>query len=142
MPSNTQYLWESEVRGYELDSQNIVNNANYFHYFDHVRTKHLHSKGVHWCDWHEKGFDLVLAHCDISFKSSLKAYDQFYVTSDMSKAGKLKIMFEQSIYRKEDNKLVSTAINTVVCVNRQNGRPTMPEELEQLLFADIGLNTV
>lgn len=136
MQSNHLFVWESEVRGYELDSQGIVNNAHYFHYFDHVRVKHLYSKGVDWSEWHRNGFNLVLVHTDLSFKSSLKAHDTFYVTSQIRKEGKLKIIFEQKIYKTSENQLIAHAINIVVCVNNQNGRPTMPEKLNVLLFSD------
>ena len=44
----TEYIWHAEVRGYELDNQGIVNNANYFHYFNHTRVKHLLALGLDW----------------------------------------------------------------------------------------------
>lgn len=128
------FLWESEVRAYELDSQGIVNNAHYFHYFDHVRVKHLHAKGVDWMQWHQHGFDLVLIHSDITFKAPLRAHEAYYVSSQIQKSGKLRMMFEQAIYKTGSNLLIATAMNTVVCVNHQTQRPCIPEKLEALLF--------
>lgn len=129
------FIWDSEVRGYELDAQGILNNAHYLHYFDHVRIKHLYSKGVDWNEWHNDGFDILLAHVDMAIKASLIAHDAFYITSRIERAGKIKILFKQQIYRKSDDKLVADATNTVVCVSTKTKRPTMPEKLEMLLFS-------
>jgi acyl-CoA thioester hydrolase len=128
------FLWESEVRGYELDAQGIVNNANYFHYFDHVRIQHFFSKGIDWKSWHDEGHDLVLAHVDLDFKSSLKAHDKFYVISKLERVGKLRIVFQQSLFTQPDDRLVAQATNTVACVSRKNGKPCMPKHLEEALF--------
>ena len=124
------YTWDSEVRGYELDLQGIVNNAHYLHYFDHVRIKHLYSKGIDWCVWHDDGFDLVLIHVDLAIKSSLRANDEFYITSKIERLSKLKILFDQKIYRKTDDKLIAEARNTVVCVSNKTSRPVFPDKLQ------------
>lgn len=131
------FLWESEVRGYELDIQGIVNNANYLRYFDHVRVKHLLSLGIDWAVWHQNGYDLVLTHVDMSIKSPLRVHDKFYITSEIELSGKIKILFHQKIFRIPDNKLIAEAINTGVCVSIKNSRPVMPDELKKLLFPEL-----
>ena len=133
IPENAS-IWKSEVRGYEIDIQGIVNNANYFHYFDHARVLYLLSKGVDWADWHRNGFNIVLIHSDFSIKSSLIENDAFYVTSEVAREGKLRIRFNQQIYRESDHKLIAEAINTVVCVSLQTNKPVMPTELASRLF--------
>ncbi|MCE3238133.1 MAG: acyl-CoA thioesterase [Gammaproteobacteria bacterium] len=128
------FLWASEVRSYEVDLQGIVNNAHYFHYFDHVRVKHLLSKGVDWEEWHKAGFDLVLVHADIKFVSSLRFRDSFTVISKIEKISRLKILFRQTILRNTDNKVVAEALNTTVCVSTKTSRPIFSEKLDSLLF--------
>jgi len=127
--------WDSEVRGYELDMQGIVNNAHYLHYFDHVRVKHLLLKGVDWNDWHKKGFDLVLVHVDMTIKASLGAHDKFHITSTFERLSRLRVLFKQKIFRKPDERLIAEANNTVVCVSNKTLRPVFPEELEKILFS-------
>jgi len=129
------FYWEAEVRGYELDCQGIVNNAVYLHYFDYVRTKHLYELGVDWIEWHKNGYSIVLAHVDLSYRSSLRANDKFYVVSEISKSGHIKIIFDQKIYLKENDKLIATAINTVICVDTKSKRPILPAKLSELLFS-------
>ena len=38
--SDYTYCLEFKVRDYEVDSQGIVNNANYLHYLEHTRHHH------------------------------------------------------------------------------------------------------
>lgn len=135
-PNQDLFIWEAEVRGHELDLQGIVNNARYLEYFDHVRIKQLLSNGIDWGAWHNEGYNLVLAHTDLSFKAPLHAHDTFYITSKIKRSGKLRIIFNQEIYRKQDEKLIATAVNTVVCVSIKTQRPLMPERLKILLFGN------
>ena|SRR6056297_244145 len=131
---SNEYIWHSEVRGYELDSQGIVNNAHYFHYFDQTRVKHLLSLGLDWDDYAKRGLNLVLAESSISFKAPLLAHDEFYVTSQFTRIGRILIGCKQKLIRKSDEKLMTSADNKLACVNTEKGRPCMPEELLQCLF--------
>lgn len=134
MSRDNVHVWHSEVKPQEIDIQNIVNNSYYLNYFDQARIQFLLSKGIDWEVWHKNGYNLVLAHVDMSLKFPLKAKNQFYVTSTMERSGRLKILFTQKIFRKSDNKLVAEAINTVVYVSIKNSKPVFPPELEDLLF--------
>ncbi len=135
-------VWHSEVRSYELDIQNIVNNANYLHYFDHARLKMLHEKGVDWEVWNKIGYNLVLAHVDMSLRAPLRANELFYVTSSLELSGRIKMLFKQKIFRQPDNKLIAEAINTVVCVSIKNSKPSLPTELSTLLFPERNASAV
>lgn len=128
------FVWNSEVQQNELDIQKIVNNAVYLNYFSQARIHHLLSKGIDWEEWHRKGINIVLIHADIAFKHSLKAHDRFYIKSTYKKSGKLKIVFDQAIYKSSNNKLVATGINTLTCVSVQTEKLFMPSELVNLLF--------
>lgn len=132
--TETLFTWDSEVRGYELDAQGIVNNAHYLHYFDHVRIKQLYYLGIDWDEWHNNGLDLVLVHVDMSIKHSLRPHDDFQITSSIERSGKIKILFTQRILKNPGSILVAEARNTVVCVSNKTGRPVFPKELEEKLF--------
>lgn len=129
------FIWNAKVQENEIDIQNIVNNAAYLQYFDRARSQHLLFKGIDWEEWHRNGFNLVLIHVDMAIKQSLKNHDKFYVKSKYEKSGRLKVVFDQMIYRTSDSTLVAKAINTLACVSIQNGKPVMPENLSTLLFS-------
>lgn len=134
MQSN-EYIWHSEVRGYELDNQGIVNNANYFHYLDQTRVKHLLALGLDWDEYAKRGLNLVLAESTLNFKAPLLAHDEFYVTSTFLREGRILIACPQRIIRKSDEKLIVTASNKLACVNTKTGRPCMPDEILECLFS-------
>ena len=133
MISNTHEL-QAEVRGYELDSQGIVNNAYYFNYFDHARIKFLLAQEIDWDKWSQDGYNIVLLRSEIDFKSSLKAHDLFTIITSVEPQGKLRIVFKQQIINGQSGKLVASAINTAVCVNKSTEKPCMPSELQEKLF--------
>lgn len=112
-----------EVRDNETDLQGIVNNANYFIYMAHARHKYLKELGIDFFALHESGFDLVLVHSDITFKASLKSGDEFMVTSQIKPNGRIRFDIVQEVIRKLDNKIVTSAINTAVCIDNKSGRP-------------------
>lgn len=116
---NFMYIYELDfkVRDYECDLQGIVNNANYQHYYEHTRHEFLLERGVSFSELHNQGIDAVVARIEIAFKVPLKSADEFVCKLKVTKEG-VKYMFNQAIFRKNDNKLCSTAkVTTVVSVN-------------------------
>lgn len=128
-----QHIWESEVRDNEIDEQGIVNNANYFIYMQHARHKYIKSLGIDFAQMHEKGYDLLLIHTDMTFKDSLRSGDEFIVKSVLKSNGRIRLEVVQEVIRKIDGKVVTTAVNTIVCVTVANRRPVMPEELQKII---------
>ncbi len=129
--SNTskEFVWESSVRGYELDNQGIVNNANYLHYFNNARLLCLNSIGINWHTWHKKGYDLVLVKASLEFKKPLKEFDKFKVVSTFKLSSKLKISFEQKIYNSSTNTLSAVANTISTCITSKTGKPVYHQEL-------------
>lgn len=48
---NYQYKLDFEVRDYECDMSNIVNNSVYLNYLEHTRHKFLKSMGIDFAAW-------------------------------------------------------------------------------------------
>jgi acyl-CoA thioester hydrolase len=126
------YEKEFEVRDYELDLQGIVNNAVYHNYFEHARHSFIKTRGVDFADLHNRGIDAVVMKMETEYKAPLKSGDKFVCRLNISQEGMLKIIFHQHLYRLPDNKLMTSAKVTVVCVN-SNGRPVEPSELKEKL---------
>jgi acyl-CoA thioester hydrolase len=117
-----------EVRDNEIDAQGVVNNANYFIYYAHTRHKYLHELGISFAKMAEENQNLFLISSNIEFKKPLRAEDKFYVTCKLvPQESSLRFAFEQEI-RKNDETLISKAINVGVCLNGNNkNRPYVPE---------------
>lgn len=127
-------LYEMQVRDYELDMQGIVNNSVYQNYIEHARHEYIKELGIDFAEFARKGVNLVVSRIEMDYKNSLTSSDEFYIKSKMEKEGRLKIIFNQEIVRKTDDKLIVKAKVIAVALNDKN-RPHMPEEI-QVLFED------
>lgn len=54
------FIMDMEVRDYELDCEQIVNNANYLHYMEHTRHKFCSDAGLSFIEMHNHGMDVVV----------------------------------------------------------------------------------
>lgn len=120
------YKVEFEVRDSELDSQGVVNNSNYYIYFEHTRHKFLKEVlKVNFNDMTRQNFLMFLVKSEIEFKKSLLADQKFYVTCKAYYFSKLKICFEQEIRLLNDDMLIAKSINIGVCIDGNSRKPMM-----------------
>ena len=112
-----KYIFElpMKVRDYECDAQGIVNNANYQHYMEHTRHEFILSKGIRFSELHEQGIDPVVARIALEYKTPLKGGDEFISRLNVRKEG-IRYVFDQHIYRAEDEKLCVKAVVECVCI--------------------------
>jgi acyl-CoA thioester hydrolase len=118
---------ELQVRDYECDLQGIVNNAVYQNYLEHCRHKFLNHVGLDFAQLHNDGIDAVVIRAELDYKFPLCPGDDFFVRLKIGKHGKLRIIFEQQIIRKKDEKLMVNA--RIITVLTKNGRPVSSEIL-------------
>ena len=141
------FSFPMRVRDYECDIQGIVNNANYFHYFEACRHEFIESRGVEFADLHRRGIDVVVAQAELKFKRSLQPRDYFEVRLAMEKRG-LRYSFLQEIVRSVDQVRAATDPSYAkeqVCVRAQtdivsvvNGRLAECAELyESSIMSDF-----
>lgn len=126
------YIFEKEmmVRDYECDIQGIVNNAVYQNYLEHARHEFLHSIGLDFVKLHDDGIDAVVTRIEMDYKLPLKPRDRFIVKLGMHKQGRIRFVFDQAIFRKDDGRLVLEA--QVHAVLTRNGRPVAPTHFDEV----------
>ncbi len=120
---------ELQVRDYECDIQGIVNNAVYQNYLEHCRHQFMSQVGLDFVQLHKDGIDAVVIRAELDYKFPLQPGDIFIVGLKMAKQGKLRIIFDQQIIRKSDNKLMVNARITGVLT--KNNRPLSSSVLEE-----------
>jgi acyl-CoA thioester hydrolase len=124
---------EMEVRDNELDSQGIVNNANYMIYLSHARHKHVHALGVNFDEYAKNDQKLVLLSCTMKYKNSLVANDKFIVSSSIAKTEyPYQWAYNQDIKRESDGKIIIKALFYSTCINGHAG-----SEDEKLYIPDL-----
>ncbi len=121
------------VRDYELDLQGIVNNAVYLNYLEHARHEFLKSKGLDFNELHLQGYDAVVVRSEVDYKKSLRSGDEFTVETYVSREGRLRIIFHQTIRKKSDQSEVIKAQIFAACIH--NNRPIEP----LLILEKLGL---
>ena len=103
---------EFKVRDYECDMEGIVNNSIYLNYLEHARHEFIKSIGLDFKKMLNAGIVAVVAHADLSYKTSLRSGDCFTVKIRVEHSG-VRYIFYQDIYRLPDNKLCLKGIITV-----------------------------
>ena len=119
---------EMEVRDYELDCEQIVNNANYLHYLEHTRHKFCEEVGYPFIEMHKKGIDAVVRKIEIDYINPLRSGDMFLSCLNLERKG-AKYIFSQDIFKK-DGTLITKAIVTIAVIN--NGRISRGDELAEI----------
>ncbi|WP_340114335.1 acyl-CoA thioesterase [Maribellus mangrovi] len=127
---------ELQVRDYECDLQGIVNNSVYQNYLEHCRHKFLHHVGLDFAQLHDEGIDAVVIRAELDYKFPLRPADDFLVRLKMAKQGRLRIIFNQQVVRKSDEKLMVAA--KITSVLTRNRRPISPDILEDK-FREAGI---
>lgn len=126
-PKEYTFVLEMEVRDYELDCEQIVNNANYLHYMEHTRHKFCQSAGLSFIDMHRRGIDAVVRKIEIEYLSPLYGSEEFLSCLRLERRGP-RFVFHQAIFRK-DNTPVAKAVVTVAVLNE--GKLSRGDELAE-----------
>lgn len=116
---------EMEVRDYELDCEQIVNNANYLHYLEHTRHKFCQAAGYPFIEMHEKGIDAVVRKLEMTYMSPLKSGDSFLSCLNLERKGP-KFIFYQDIIKLNGEKIIE-AVVTIVAL--KDGKLTRGDEI-------------
>lgn len=124
------FQFEMKVRDYECDSQGIVNNANYQHYYEATRHEFLESCGLNFYELHNEGIDAVVASVYIKYKNSLYGMDRFICSIERIERKGIRYIFHQQIKRVSDDKICSEA--QIEVVNLVNGKLAKPEFFDKV----------
>ena len=125
---------EMEVRDYECDMADGVNNSVYYNYLEHARHSMLKESGIDFAELARQRIGLVVARAEIDFKRSLMSGDKFVIKSVVRRTSKVRFEFTQDIYKLSDQTLIASAKIIGIPINPE-GRPKLPPELEPLIMA-------
>ena len=119
------FIMDMEVRDYELDCEQIVNNANYLHYMEHTRHKFCMDAGLSFIEMHNHGIDAVVRKIEVEYKTSLRGGDSFISCLRLERRGP-RFIFHQDII-KSNGEVCAEGIVTVVVL--KNGKLSRGDEL-------------
>lgn len=122
------YELRIRVRDYEVDSQGIVNNANYLHYFEHTRHEFCRMAGTTFAAMQADGLDPVVRRIEVDYMSPLRLGDMMVSRLWFFRNGP-RFMFRQEIVREADGALCASGLVTIVCL--ENGSLTRGDKLAE-----------
>lgn len=126
--------YEVEVRSYELDVYNHVNNAVYINWLEHGRSKLLQDKGFDYMsiikDWNVQ---FMTVHTTIDYHSAMKLGERATVSTQVDKVGNTSITVAHAITRLGDNTPAAKARVVIVFTDVNSGKPVkVPEDFVRL----------
>ena len=128
--TDSKYIFtlEMKVRDYEIDSEGIVNNANYLHYLEHTRHEFCSMAGFSFRKMQESGIIPVLNRIEVDYKTPLRSGDVMESRQWVEMKG-VRFVFHQDIYNKVTGELSVKAVVSCVCL--ENGRLSRGEALAE-----------
>ena len=122
------FVMEMEVRDYELDCEQIVNNANYLHYMEHTRHKFCQDAGMSFIEMHRRGIDAVVRKIELTYKSSLHGGERFVSCLRVERKGPC-FVFYQDILKSNGEVAVEGVVTVAVL---KDGKLSRGEELVKI----------
>ena len=119
------FILELEVRDYELDCEQIVNNANYLHYLEHTRHKFCREAGMPFIEMHNRGIDAVVRKLEMEYYSPLRSGDKFLSCLNIERKGP-RFLFQQDLI-KLNGEIVVKALVTIVAL--KDGKLSKGDEI-------------
>lgn len=116
------------VRDYELDSEGIVNNANYLHYLEVARHDFCEQAGMSFKQMSAQGLIPVLSRVEIDYKTPLRSGDTMECRLWVEMRGP-RFVFHQDIISVDSQALAVSAVVSVVCL--KDGRLSRGEEFAE-----------
>ncbi|KAK9827703.1 hypothetical protein WJX81_002427 [Elliptochloris bilobata] len=125
------------VRDYEVDGFNVVNNAVYANYCQHVRHEFLEYLGLEIAAY--DGL-LALSELNMAFTAPLRSRDWVKGSLRLRRCMAARAEFEQQLVRVHgpdgvDEEVVLTALATVVFLTRSYRPTRIPAHIRELLIA-------
>ena len=127
-PRKDCFIMDMEVRDYELDCEQIVNNANYLHYMEHTRHRFCKDAGLSFIEMHNRGIDAVVRKIEVEYKTSLRGGDSFISCLRLERKG-ARFVFHQDIIRSDGEVCVEGIVTVVVL---KDGKLSRGDELAQV----------
>ncbi|MDD6670070.1 MAG: acyl-CoA thioesterase [Bacteroidales bacterium] len=126
------YTLQMQVRDYELDSEGIVNNANYLHYLEHTRHRFCAENGISFAEMQRRGIIPVLNKVEIEYKEPLRSDDEFLSRLWLERKG-VRFIFHQDIFKLDGHQCVKAVVS---CVCLENGKLDRGDMLAEI-FKDF-----
>lgn len=109
--------YERKIRYSDCDPQGIVFNGNYFTYMDDAVTDYFDAFGEAWEELHKAGYDIVLGHVEVDFRSSARLGETLVTGVQVVQVGNTSITYQLKSWDKVSGRTVIEATKVQVMVD-------------------------
>ncbi len=120
--SKAAFVLPMKVRDYEVDSEGIVNNANYLHYFEHTRHEFCDSVGYPFRRMLAEGIVPVVREITVRYLEPLRLADEFDSCLTLERRGPRFIFRQWILHRGSGNVAAEGEITIVALEDGRLGR--------------------
>ena len=117
------------VRYAETDRMGLLHHANYLIYFEQARTELLRGLGLSYKDMEDQGFFLVIANCEVKFKSPAKYDDVLTIKTTVARTTPVRIEHHYAVSC--EGRAVAEGKTTLACVDRAGKLQALPEWFQE-----------
>lgn len=107
-----------KVRYKETDQMGVVYHGNYFTWFDIGRTEFLKNLGLLYSQLEEKGILLPVIEANCKYIKPAKYDDEIVINAKLVMLKGVRLKFQYTLYRKEDNILIAEGYTTHAFVDK------------------------
>jgi acyl-CoA thioester hydrolase len=109
------------VRFSDLDPMQVVWHGQYLQYFEDGRESFGRRYGISYQDISGAGFFVPVVDFSIQYRQSLRYGDRAIVETRYIQTAAAKILFDYTIYRRDDRSPVATGSSVQVFIDKQTG---------------------
>jgi len=123
---------QKRIYYHDTDCGGVVYYANYLKYLEEARTEYMRDRGLDLKELAGNGLLFVVKKVEIEYKSPARYADLLEISTKLGKVRNVSFEFLQEVKR-EDRVLIS-AITTLVCIDKDFRPCSMREELANALI--------
>lgn len=116
----------------DTDHSGVVYHANYLRYMERAR-EHLLGVPELVRLWEEERVGFVVYQCSMKFKEGARFGDGLEVRTRVEKASDYRAVFEQNVYRVEDDRLLVLGEVHLCCVDGDQKLVKLPASVRALM---------
>lgn len=132
------FSWPIRVYYEDTDSGGVVYYANYLKYMERARTEYLREQGFEQDELVSKeNVIFAVRSVNIEYLKPARFNDMLMVSAKIIELKKTRMLFEQSIFRQQDQTLLSTGKILIVSLKADTFKPVaIPQILTEAICVD------
>ena len=126
---------EFRVRYAETDQMGVAHHSNYLIWCEAARTDHMRALGVSYRNLEEQGLRLPVVDAKIRFRAAARYDDMVRVRCWVRDVASRRVIFGYAVERADDSLILATAETSLMAVDSNYRRTTIPESVRQKIVA-------